>query len=407
MRLSMAQAPALTPAALPAVARALLALTAPRPRPPADPVALPELLALAAGHRMLGSLLHGIAATAAWPATDPVLVQARRQRAVAALARVRALHAVAGALSGAGVPYAAIKGPALSMAIYGDALRRDSSDLDVMVPLDRYPDAFAALCAMGAEPGDYALLLACRRVRRRWPAPGAPDAAFRLPGLAGRGVELHWRWSRHPLLPPVDPPRIWGGWRVEVMGRRLAVPDPVEQLIYLCVHGARHQWFRLGWLQDIRMTLHDPGWVGGGSGLEAAAARAAALYLGRPFAEAFLLAAALDGVPPPAAVASAAPVAEARPAMDRMFANLARPRPDNPEQRRWADLRGLVSEWRLRDGWSARHLLWRPLSLLAPSERDLTTLALPGWAGAAYWPLRPLLWAWRSLRRRPLAGAGR
>ena len=52
---------------------------------------------------------------------------------------------------------------------------------------------------------------------------------------------------------------------------------------------------------------------------------------------------------------------------------------------------GLRNDWRYRRAVIARALV---------SQNDLDTVKLPGWASWLYYPLRPILFAWRRLRRR-------
>src|SRR5690606_38305936 len=100
------------------------------------------------------------------------------------------------------------------------------------------------------------------------PAPGAAEAhmvavmrhldghhfTFHDPARRVR-LELHWRVSRSGL------PR---GHLAGFLARRGELPfcgvaapicSPEDGLLYLCVHGVRHSWRRLGWLADVALYV--------------------------------------------------------------------------------------------------------------------------------------------------------
>jgi hypothetical protein len=112
------------------------------------------------------------------------------------------------ALTARGIRSASLKGPLLGRAAYGEAGRRSSSDVDILVPRERLHEAVAALKELGYEaPTDHV------------EAEGLPLLHFTLPHShnALPPVELHWRihwyereFAERQLLPPAaDSPSDW------------------------------------------------------------------------------------------------------------------------------------------------------------------------------------------------------
>jgi len=100
------------------------------------------------------------------------------------------LRAVA-MLADAGIRSAALKGPLLGEAVYGDSGRRPSSDVDLLVPPEQLRAAVEVLRGLGyGAPGDYVdgrglpllhFVPALARV-----VPAAAEAAGRIVGLSAR-----------------------------------------------------------------------------------------------------------------------------------------------------------------------------------------------------------------------------
>lgn len=116
----------------------------------------------------------------------PILADLGRLRAglmTQNLARKAAARRFAEALASRGIPFIAFKGVALAEEVYGDLSLRGFNDFDVMVPLERVEEAYAA-----------ALELRYRLTRltdvREFMRLGAHAAGMTDP--AGMSVDLHW-----------------------------------------------------------------------------------------------------------------------------------------------------------------------------------------------------------------------
>lgn len=167
------------------------------------------------------------------PAVQRQIDAARRHGAFLQLVSLR----ITSMLAEAGIRSAALKGPLLGEAIYGDPGRRLSSDIDLLVAPRQLPDAVEVVRRLGyAAPTDYV------------GKSGLPLLHFVLPHQRGElpTIELHWRihwYEQHfapeRLLPPtVDPS---GHWR----------PAPADELAALLLFYARDGFVGLRLATDL------------------------------------------------------------------------------------------------------------------------------------------------------------
>ena len=210
---------------------------------------LRDLPALAEAHRVAGCV-HAVLARTGGVADDVLeRLAASLHEAASHHLVVRGVLARVGAvLDAAGVPWLVFKGPVLSSSVYCDPGMRRYSDLDVLVPPDRFADAVAAMEAAGfGNPVT------------SW----SPQVYFRAGAIAFNvgsiGVDLHWhvmfkyqdrRWYT------VDPEQLFARRRtVDVGGRRCATFDEVDTVFHLALHASLEGCHRLVWLKDIEMAI--------------------------------------------------------------------------------------------------------------------------------------------------------
>ena len=144
-----------------------------------------------------------------------------------------------------------LKGPMLSVALYQGKALRTSSDLDLLV---RPSDALGAKRAL--EAIGYRLTSV-----PHWPA----DTAY-LRNLNGQlsftdpaerlNVDLHWRLLPKYFPASFEDAQIWSKLRLVPWGRAQArTPAPEHLLLFLCGHGTKHAWQRLGWVCDVARLI--------------------------------------------------------------------------------------------------------------------------------------------------------
>jgi Uncharacterised nucleotidyltransferase len=210
---------------------------------------LRDLPALAAAHRVEGCV-HAVLEQNGGVAPDVLdRLAAGRRRAASHHLLVRdVLARTAAVLDAGGIPWLVFKGPVLSSSVYCDPGMRRYSDLDVLVPPDRFADAVVAMDGAGfGNP------------ITSW----SPQAYFRAGAIAfdvgGIGVDLHWhvmykyqdrRWY------DIDPEQLFARRHsVDIGGRTYATFDEVDTVFHLALHAAREGCHRLVWLKDIELAI--------------------------------------------------------------------------------------------------------------------------------------------------------
>src|SRR5277367_107851 len=147
----------------------------------------------------------------------------------------------------AGVPFIAIKGPALAIAAYGDVAMRVFGDLDFMVRLDDLPRAVAALECVGYSSPTYN--------GEAIQSGFFPDVAldFARPDSV---VDLHWQLSPgyFPFAPAGE--QVWNRTaEIEILGRRVRVLGPADLILFQACHGSKHGWRTLAQVCDFARLL--------------------------------------------------------------------------------------------------------------------------------------------------------
>jgi hypothetical protein len=232
--------------------------------------------------------------------------------------RLRETAAVLRLLHGAGVETLLLKGAALANLYYRDRGLRPMADTDVLVPTRQARAAMDVLAKDGWKP--VGLTKDARRPELTIPV--RHSHGFEHP--SGQQVDLHWHvfWE---WCAPDDDEDLWRhAVPLEVAGVRSRALGPADQLLHVCVHGAR--WSEvppLRWAADALTVIRAPGLAVDWSRLlDQARARG---FVPEMRDTLTFLSAALDAPVPPALLASL----EAAPAsrVDRVSYALRRRRP--------------------------------------------------------------------------------
>jgi len=128
----------------------------------------------------------------------------------------------------AGVEPIALKGAALVARYYRDAGLRPMADLDLLVPLNGLFPALAAFQRGGWTPR-YTLTPSLFRTRHAAPFTTAE----------GFACDLHWRVFPEPTPPSVAAALWTAATEVDFHGATIRVLSPADQLLHVCLHGAR------------------------------------------------------------------------------------------------------------------------------------------------------------------------
>jgi len=143
----------------------------------------------------------------------------------------------------AGLEALVIKGPVLSARCYGDPGIRHYGDLDLL-SRDKDNLRFTELMTgLGYEPSVPLKAIHAKK------APG--EYAFRHPGtklLVEFHTELTFRY--HPRSIPLEG-LFKRQARVKIDAREIPALSPEDELILICIHGAKHFWERLSYIADV------------------------------------------------------------------------------------------------------------------------------------------------------------
>lgn len=288
------------------------------------------------------------------------------------------------------------KGPTLALRAYKNLGLRQFGDLDILI---RQKDVQAALQILQAN--GYKLV-------------GGKSAQHVSNGFASRTkdiglisadervrLELHWKLSGSHFALPIQMNSLWSNCETAMIGGKTVKTLPFNDLlIYLCLHGARHGWERLGWICDIAALVRAEPQIDWQT-LEADAAR---LGCERALALALLLIYDLWRIETP-------PLAQRRLTEDQVLQKIAA----QIRARIFADefTPNELTEWysfhlKLRenqlDRWKLHlHYSYRyARTLWQINETDEETFNLPGYLSGLYFVLRPLRLLYERL---PKSGA--
>jgi hypothetical protein len=196
------------------------------------------LLTLAEGERVLPSVAARLRQSGdVLPASVAErLAASERDAAIAAFYWTAQLKQVLHSLSAEEIETVALKGPMLAERLYGNAALRVCRDLDLLVARRDVDRAERVLAAAGyelGEPDDY---------HRPWHRQGAT-------------VELHYD-VENPLAFDFH---VEGALKrsqlVEFHGKPCRIFTPEDELLYLCLHAARHRYDRMSVILDLQLAF--------------------------------------------------------------------------------------------------------------------------------------------------------
>jgi hypothetical protein len=166
------------------------------------------------------------------------------------LALAAELIKLIGALRELGIEALAYKGPILGQQLYGDVTLRQFRDLDILIAPADVLRARNALYQLGYQELEESSL-----VRKHV----SSQCEWQMTGThSGTLIELHWALFPHYAsfdLSVAELNRASVG--VEIAGGRIRTLDFGHLALVLSAHGAKHFWYRLGWLVDFALVLRD------------------------------------------------------------------------------------------------------------------------------------------------------
>jgi len=143
----------------------------------------------------------------------------------------------------AGIEALVIKGPVLSARCYGDPGFRQYGDLDLVVRDRDILRSTELMMNLGYEPSVPVAVIRAKKV------PG--EYVFRQSRtklLVEFHTELTFRYHPRPL--PVE--KLFSRQaRVSIDAHEIPALSPEDELLLICIHGAKHLWEKLGYIADV------------------------------------------------------------------------------------------------------------------------------------------------------------
>ncbi len=159
-----------------------------------------------------------------------------------------------GSLQELGIQCLAYKGPVLAQQLYGDVTLRQYRDLDILTAAADVVRARDALRELGYQDTEESSSIPFTRyVDSEW------FCQWQMRGTrSGTFIELHWSFFpgqaslKFPAREAID-----AGVDIDIAGERLKALDLHDLALVLSAHGAKHSWYRLGWLADLALVLRN------------------------------------------------------------------------------------------------------------------------------------------------------
>jgi Uncharacterised nucleotidyltransferase len=205
-----------------------------------------QLLVLAEEHSVLGHLavrLRGLEENLVPAEIMQTLMEHHRNQIFFTLGMTAELFRLLELFAANEIPALIVKGPALAIQAYGDPTMRSYGDLDFLVRQRNIRRATESLQAAGFQAT----------------VPLSAIDAGKIPGQylfcktdTKLIVELHNDFTLRYFPRPLPIEEFFARQiRVCLDGHEAPTLSVEDQLVLICIHGAKHLWERLGWIADV------------------------------------------------------------------------------------------------------------------------------------------------------------
>jgi hypothetical protein len=204
----------------------------------------PRLLLLAEEHGVLGHLAGVRDTNAAIPQDAGKELQERQRAQNFQTLRLTAeLFRILENFSEKRISALVIKGPVLAMQAYGDPAMRGYGDLDLLVRQRDIRRATEAMLGAGFEAAVPLSAIDARKIPGQY-LFSRPDSKL----LVELHNDLTLRYFPRPL--PIED-FFARQIRVRLDANEAPAPAVEDELVLICIHGAKHFWERLIWIADV------------------------------------------------------------------------------------------------------------------------------------------------------------
>lgn len=280
-----------------------------------------------------------------------------------------------------------LKGPVLAADLYGDISLRTSRDLDALISIHDLERVHDLLLKLGyVKEEDFPTVLNEWKWRRHHVTYSHPKKRIKL--------EIHWRLHPGPGKEPQFN-ELWERKRISsITSYPIYFLGREDLFIFLVSHGTRHGWSRLRWLTDIdQIVRQNIDW----EKLNILLKKYQCIHL---TGQALTLSSQLLSTPIAGEMSTLILADRSRQLaqsaifyLENMVNLHTNPVPED------------VSKYHGRYLFLLKTNLQKFLfiiSFLYPYPEDAETLPLPKYLHFLYFPLRPILWAWRKTRKHAL-----
>lgn len=354
-----------------------------------------KLMELTDRHRVISQVYEGLKryGGSSVPRDVPDDLNARHRRSVQqVMAKTGELVRLLKRFRHSEIPVLPLKGPVLSLQVYGGIGQRHVGDLDLLVQPDRIQAAERLLVQEGYERTEPDFELTPRQTMVYFRNTQHFGYTHRISGVR---VELHWRIGRTPNLFPLEFDTLWNARQpLNIPGGVAPAFSLTHTILLLCTHGAGHNWFRLFWLNDVAQLITKTEAIDWDMVMD----YADRLGLGRMVAEGVVLGNFLLGCPLPAPVRDYADSDRSLEKFTTMALHLIRS-PQISISRRYtrAFASSKIRKFMLRKG--LRYKLAVAAGILEINSKDWKKFPLPDVLFPLYYPIRSLMWLFRRISR--------
>lgn len=289
-----------------------------------------------------------------------------------------------------------LKGPVLSLMLYGNPAMRQSGDIDLLIEPEQLERAEDIVVKSGYKQLlDSDILCRHTNLRKDLLTHGRHLSYF-SPALNIK-LEVHFRFQRSSsILCPLTISEYGGRLdTILVAGRSIPALSPEDQFFFLCSHGGQHAWRRLTWLCDIARLacihrdidydrLLEKGRRSGVRNYVVEGLFLTNRLLGVDYPDTLLSAAEINGTVRRLALLSVS-----------LLANCTAGEVKSGS--RQSILLNLHALFLIK---GIRHKVGYILNSMKPQYNDVQQLPLPEPLFPLYYLLRPFLWLWRGLRNK-------
>jgi len=209
-----------------------------------------RLLVLAEEHGVIGQLagcLRKLHENSVSPGIRQALADRQRAQIFFSLRLTAELFGLLELFSSQGIEALVVKGPVLAVQAYGDPAMRSYGDLDMLVRQRNIRRATELMSAAGYAPAVSLSAIDAGRIPGQY-LFSKPDSKLI--------VELH---NDHTLryFPRRLPLEEFFARqiRVRVDGHDVSALSVEDELVLICIHGAKHFWERLMWIADVAALI--------------------------------------------------------------------------------------------------------------------------------------------------------